>query len=67
MSQPAKVILALILGLIAVGVVFTVVKALVSTLLGLLIPLAILGGIGYVVYVLVWKNNALGGGRRYLP
>ena len=67
MSQSVKVVFALILGLIAVGIAFTVIKAIVGAILGLIIPLAILAGIGYVVYALVWKNNALGGGRRYLP
>jgi len=67
MSQSAKVVLALVLGLIGVVVIYRVVTALVYSLLGLLIPLAVIGGIGYVVYALVRKNNSLPGGRRYLP
>ncbi len=67
MSQSAKTILGLVFGLIAVVVVYKLLVGLVSALLGLLIPLAILGGIGYLVYALVWKPNSLPGGRRFLP
>lgn len=67
MSQAAKVVLALIFAFIGIVLVIGIVKLVVGTILGLIIPLAILAGIGYVVYALVWKNNALNGGRRYLP
>jgi len=67
MSQSAKVVLGLVLGLIGVVIVYKLLVSLVSMVLALVIPLAILGGIGYVVYALVWKNNSLPGGRRYLP
>ena len=67
MSQTTKTILAIIAIFIGVVLVYNVVTMLVATVLKLLIPLAILGGVGYVVYSLVWKNNALNGGRRFLP
>lgn len=67
MSQTAKTVLALVAILIGLVLVYKVVTMVVSTLLALLIPIAILGGVGYVVYALVWKNNSLTGGRRFLP
>lgn len=39
---------------------------MVHTILGLLIPLALIAGIGYVAYILV-SRKAIGGGRRILP
>ncbi|HWA81931.1 MAG TPA: hypothetical protein VG820_00755 [Fimbriimonadaceae bacterium] len=66
MSQPAKVGLALLAAVVGVFIVLKVVGLIVSTLLGFIIPLAILGGIGLVVYGLVTRNS-LPGGRRYLP
>jgi hypothetical protein len=67
MSQTAKVVLALVAIVIGLVLVVGIVKSLITTVLSLLIPILILGAIGYAVYALVWKNNALGGGRRFLP
>jgi hypothetical protein len=67
MSSPVKVGLLLIVGVVGLVIAVKIVTAIVGTLLGLLIPLAILGGIGLVVYGLVTKSNSLPGGRRYLP
>jgi hypothetical protein len=67
MSQTAKTVLAFVAILIGLVLVYKVVTTIVSTILALLIPIAILGGVGYVVYALVWKNNSLTGGRRFLP
>lgn len=67
MSQSVKTFLAVIAILIGLVIVYKVVTTVVSALLGLLIPLAILGGVGFIVYSLVWKNSSLPGGRRYLP
>lgn len=66
MSQPAKVGLTVLAAVVGVFIVFTVLKVILSTLLSIVIPLAILGGIGLVVYGLVTRNS-LPGGRRYLP
>jgi hypothetical protein len=51
---------------IALFIVLKVVGIILSTLWGIIIPLAILGGIGLIVYSLVTRNS-LPGGRRYLP
>lgn len=67
MSGPVKVGLALIAAAIAVVLALKIIGVLLSTLLSLLIPVAILAGIGFVIYGLVSKGNSLPGGRRYLP
>jgi hypothetical protein len=67
MSQTAKTVLAFVAILIGLVLVYKVVTTIVAGILALLIPVAILAGIGYVVYALVWKNNSLTGGRRFLP
>lgn len=67
MSGPVKVGLALIAVAIAVVLALKIIGVLLSTLLSLLIPVAILAGIGFVIYGLVSKGNSLPGGRRYLP
>ncbi|HVT14274.1 MAG TPA: hypothetical protein VHE55_18570 [Fimbriimonadaceae bacterium] len=66
MSQPAKVGLAILAAIVGVFIVLKIVGVILSTLLSFIIPLAILGGIGLVVYSLVTRNS-LPGGRRYLP
>lgn len=63
MSGPAKIGLYLIAGVIALLVVLKVLGALV----GLLVPLAIIGGIGLVIYGFATRNSSLPGGRRFLP
>lgn len=63
MSGPVKLGVYLILGIIGLLVVLKVVGLLVS----LVVPLAILAGIGLVIYGLVSRNSSLPGGRRYLP
>ncbi|HTQ10786.1 MAG TPA: hypothetical protein VMI31_11990 [Fimbriimonadaceae bacterium] len=66
MSQTTKVVLGLIGLLIAAYVVLQLVGFVVG-IVKLLLPIAVLGGIGYGIYYLVSRNNALPGGRRYLP
>lgn len=53
-------------GILLVIVAISVLVAVVKTLLGLVIPLAILAGVVYVLYQ-VFGKNALGGGRNRLP
>jgi hypothetical protein len=67
MSQSAKFVVGLIAAVIGVWIVLKVVGVIVGTILSLLVPIAIIGGIGLVVYMLVSRNNALPGGRRFLP
>ncbi|MER3412984.1 MAG: hypothetical protein C4341_01865 [Armatimonadota bacterium] len=54
------------IGVLLVIVAFSVLVAVVKTLLGLVIPLAVLAGILYVLYQ-VFGKKALGGGRIRLP
>lgn len=67
MSGPVKVGLALIAVAIAIVLALKIIGVLLSTLFSLLIPVAILAGIGFVIYGLVNKGSSLPGGRRYLP
>jgi len=67
MSQSAKFVLGVIGVIIAAFIVLKVVGFVVSAILTWLVPIAILGGIGYGIYYLATRNNALPGGRRYLP
>lgn len=53
-------------GILLVIVAITVLVAVVKTLLGLVIPIAILAGIAYVLYQ-VFGKKSLGGGRGRLP
>jgi hypothetical protein len=53
---------ALVLGYFAINLVIGLVKGLLS----LLIPVLIIGGIAYALYV-VFNRKALGGSRRTLP
>ncbi len=45
---------------------YKIIVALVGAILGVAIPLAIVGGIGYFIY-LNSSRKSLGGGRRTLP
>jgi len=56
-------ILAAVVG---IAIVYRLVMGLISTVLSLIVPLAIVLGVGYVIYLAIDKK-ALGGGRRYLP
>lgn len=63
MSGSLKLGVMLILGVIAVGLAISIIKSVMA----LITPLAIVLGIGLVIYGLI-NRSALGGGRRrYLP
>lgn len=62
MSNTAKIVVYVILGLIA----FVVISKVVSAVMALVVPLAIVAGIGLVLYTMI-NRRALGGGKRYLP
>jgi len=64
--SPVKLGAYLILGVIAIWIALKVITGIVSGLLGLIIPLAIVGGIGLILYGVI-SGRPLGGGRRYLP
>ncbi|HVL40307.1 MAG TPA: hypothetical protein VM328_13030 [Fimbriimonadaceae bacterium] len=56
----------LILGVIAISIGIGIFTSLVKSLLALIVPLAIVGGVGLIIYGLI-SRKPLGGGRRYLP
>ena len=62
MSSPMKLGVYLILGALGLLIVVQVARSL----LGLVLPLAIVGGVGLILYSVI-NRKALGGGKRYLP
>ncbi len=66
MSGIVKIGFFLLLGVIAISLVLRIVSAALAFLWTLVIPLAIVGVIGLVVYNLI-NNKSLGGGGRSLP
>ncbi len=62
MSPYLKLGLMLLLGVVAVSVALSLIK----TLMGLLVPIAVIAGIGLIGYALI-SSKSLGGGRRTLP
>jgi hypothetical protein len=65
--SPVKLGAYLILGVIVVWVAVGIFMGLVKGLLGLILPLAIVAGVGLILYGLISGGRPLGGGRRYLP
>lgn len=63
MSGSLKLGVMLILGVLAVAIAINIIRGL----LNLLIPLAVVAGIGLIVYGLVSRSSIGGGKRRYLP
>lgn len=69
MNNFLKIIGYVILGILAFSVAIWVIKTTVGLVLGILyalIPIAILGGVAYLIYNAVQKKS-LGGGGRSLP
>jgi hypothetical protein len=66
MSTTTKNVLLLVGGLIAAYVVLGLVLKLALGILGMIMPVLIVGGVIYVLYLTVGRK-ALGGGRRTLP
>ena len=64
--SPVKLGAYVILGVIAAWLAFGLVFKIVGGLLSIVFPLAIVGGVGLILYGLI-SGRALGGGRRYLP
>ena len=61
--KAVKIILALVLGIIAIRYAFVVVH----NILGLIIPLAIVGGLAYVIFRLVGRKSIGANKHEYLP
>ena len=64
--SPVKLGAYLILGVIAIALAVKIITGVFSAILGLVIPLAIVAGIGLILYGVI-SGRPLGGGRRYLP
>lgn len=58
-----KLLMYLLVAVVAVYVVFWAV----GQVLGLLVPILVLGAIGYGVYYLVTRQKSIGGSGRSLP
>jgi len=56
----------LLVGVVVLYVAYKLVVGLIAGILSLVMPLLVIGGIGYVLYLVIGKK-ALGGGRRILP
>lgn len=66
-SGTVKLVLLILASVIGIVIVWKLVTGLVSALLGLLVPLGLVLGVGYVIYLAI-DRKALGGSRRrYLP
>ncbi len=66
MSDSFRFWMMLLVGVVVLYVAYKLVIGLISGLLSLIMPIAIIGGIGYVLYLVISKK-ALGGGRGILP
>ena len=66
MTGTVKLVLMILAAVVGIAIVYRLVMGLISTVLSLIVPLAIVLGVGYVIYLAIDKK-ALGGGRRYLP
>ena len=64
--SPVKLGAYLILGVVGLLIAIKIITGIVSGVLAIVFPLAILGGVGLILYGLV-SGRSLGGGRRYLP
>jgi hypothetical protein len=67
MSGSLKLGLTIILLVVAVGIAIQLLKFVLHTVISLIIPVAVIAGIGYVLYSIYGKKSIGGGGRRYLP
>ncbi len=68
MSSGGKLVAVALLGIVGIYFGWIVLKALIGAVLGLLIPVAVLGVVIYAVYRLSGGQRSLpGGGRRTLP
>lgn len=67
MSPSLKLGVYIFVGVVAAWIALHILISLVHTLLGLIVPIAVVVGIGYVVYALFGRKALGSGGRRYLP
>lgn len=66
MSSSFRFWMMLFGGVVVLYVAYHLLIHLIGAIISLVVPLAVIGGIGYVVYLMI-NRKALGGGRRILP
>lgn len=66
MSSSFKFWMMLFGGVVVLYVAYHLLIHLIGAIISLVVPLVVIGGIGYVVYLMINKK-ALNGGRRILP
>jgi len=54
-------------GIVGIYIVYKLLLGLISTVLSLVLPLAIVLGVGYVIYLAIDRKAIGGGRRRFLP
>lgn len=67
MSGSLKLGIIIILAVLFGGIVIRIITGVLSTIWGLVVPLALVAGIGLVIYGLIDRKAIGGGRRRYLP
>lgn len=65
-SGTVKLVLMILAGVVGIYIVWKLVTGLIATVLSLIVPLALVLGVGYVIYIAI-DRKSLTGGRRYLP
>ncbi len=66
MTDSVKLGVILIVAVLAGGIVWKLLTGVISGILGIITPIAIVGGICLIGYGLI-SRKSLGGGKRYLP
>lgn len=66
MSDTVKLFIGIAIAVVAILVTISIVTHVVHFLLGLVIPVLLVIGAGYVVYS-IFGQKSIGGGRRLLP
>jgi hypothetical protein len=64
--SPVKLGAYLILGVIGIAIALKLITGMIGALLSLVLPIAVVAGIGLILYGVI-SGRPLGGGRRYLP
>lgn len=67
MSGTLKLVLMILAGIVGIVIVYKLVTGLIATVLALIVPLALVLGVGYVIYLAIDKKALSGSRRRFLP
>lgn len=68
MSGSLRLGIYIVLAVVAVSLAIKLILLpLLGLITGLIVPLALIAGIGFIIYALVSRKSIGGGGRRYLP